>query len=201
MDATCTTRKNWVVWDSPTTASAARSDARPRNGGGGFLRIAFGGPVPRYGAPRAGDGQSAHRQSRQPRPRGRASERAADAVVGESQTTQFLRVVQVASIDDQGPLEKLLHPGEVRVAVLQPFGDDRECVGAGERVKPVAGIADAISKMMLRRLHRSRVVRLYPRAGREQLLDEHERRALAHVIGFGLERQAPDRDDPAAQRS
>src|SRR6266481_9405373 len=45
MGATCTIRRSLVGWDSPTTASAGRSDARPHNRGGRVPRIA---PVDRF---------------------------------------------------------------------------------------------------------------------------------------------------------
>ena len=82
--------------------------------------------------------------------------------------------------------------GEVRLAELVPLGDDRERVGALERV--VAVLAEV--RRVARRCPLATCVASGSYActfapGREQPLDDRDRRRLAHVVGARLERQPP----------
>src|SRR5256886_11906390 len=91
-----------------------------------------------------------------PRPlRGGASELAADTVIGESEPAKLGRIVEIPSVHDQRPVQKSLDHGEIGIAVLQPFGDDRQRIGATEGIVRVVGVLHAVAELMSGGLHGS----------------------------------------------
>ena len=101
-----------------------------------------------------------------------------------------------------GRAQRSLDPREVGMAVLVPVGHDGERVGAGRAPRSsTPRTRRASPSRRLRLVHRDGIVRDDRRAGREQLLDQRQRRRLAHVVRVRLERQSPHRDArPATDR-
>src|SRR5580704_1097898 len=84
---------------------------------------------------------------------------ASDRVVREAERAHLLRVVEVATVDQDRALQRLFDPPEIRVAVLVPVGDDDERVGAMRRVIVRIGVRDAIAQPPPRFVLGDRVMR------------------------------------------
>src|SRR5690606_3836200 len=59
---------------------------------------------------------------------------AADGVVFQAEALDELRIVQIPAVEDDRRAELGLHHFEVWAAELLPFGDDRERIGAAQRL-------------------------------------------------------------------
>src|ERR1051326_2558721 len=121
--------------------------------------------------------------------------------IGEAHFSQIVGVVDVSPVENDGLLQKLLNRVKVRPAELVPFGDDEERVGAFEGIVVAPKITDAVAEDFLRLVHRLGVVRLNRGAGLEERFGDDDRRRVAHVVGSGLEREAPQREGFALERS
>jgi len=109
------------------------------------------------------------------------------------------RVVQVAAVDEERTPKQLPHPIEVRVPIDQPLGHDQQRIGAVRGAVGVGGVHHVVAEDGPRRVGGLGVVGLHPRSRFEQAFDERDRGALAHVVGLGLERQAPEADHFAGE--
>src|SRR5206468_11647952 len=99
--------------------------------------------------------------TRPPPLRGRASERAADAVVREPEPAKLRRVVEIPCVHDQRLLQETYDFCEIGVAVFQPFGDDRERVGAAQGLVGTGGVLHPAAEAARGRLHRGGIVHLH----------------------------------------
>ena len=133
---------------------------------------------------------------------------AADGAVFESRFGEFLGVVDVAAVDDEGVLHGLLHHAEARHAELLPFGDEQQCVGIEQSFVHVVAVDDlfcdcrgvgACCHAALAFVHGDRVVHADCCACLGELVDEHESSGFTHVVGFGLEGEAPHGDGLALE--
>ncbi len=133
---------------------------------------------------------------------------AADSAVFESGFGEFLGVVDVAAVDDDGVLHGLLHHAEARHAELFPFGDEQQCVGIEQCFVHVVAVNDlacdgrgigARGHTALAFVHCDRVEHTDRGAGLDELVDEHEGGRFAHVVGLGLEGEAPHGDGLALE--
>ena len=91
---------------------------------------------------------------------------------------------------------------EIGAAELLPLGDDDQRVGAVERVDRRRRVARCAARRRRRGAPRPsppdrRRVTVAPRASRSAI--DARRRRLAHVVGVGLEREAPDRERAAGE--
>ena len=120
---------------------------------------------------------------------------AADRAIREAELLHLARIVEIAAVEDDRTRQRALDAREVRVPELVPLGDDDERVGALERVVVRRRVGRS-GRPRRRRAScmRHRIVRDDGRAALEQLVDQRERRRLAHVVGLRLEREPPDRD-------
>ena len=125
---------------------------------------------------------------------------AADGAVFESRFGEFLCVVDVAAVDDEGVLHGLLHHAETRHAELLPFGDEQQCVGIEECFVHVVAVDDlfcdcrgirACCHTALAFVHGDRVIDADCCACLGQEVDEHEGGGFTHVVSFGLEGETP----------
>ena len=124
-----------------------------------------------------------------------------DAVILEPLRAHARGVVEIAPIHHQRPVEQRLEPVEVGIAVHQPFGDDREGVGAlGRRVR-IGRVDHPVAEDLPGGVHRLRIVGLHPRPGSQQTLDQRDGRALPHVVGLGLEGEPPHPNRPPRERA
>ena len=128
---------------------------------------------------------------------------------------EFLRVVDVTAIDDEGVLHGLLHHAEARHAELLPFGDEQQCVGIEQRFVHVVAVHDLRggssgipcgllgfffrSHPALAFVHGDRVKYADGRSSLGQQIDQHQRSRFAHVVGLGLEGEAPHGDGLALE--
>src|SRR5689334_3296799 len=124
---------------------------------------------------------------------------AADRQVGEAVLAHDLGLVEVPAVEDDGPPEEPLHAREVGTAELVPLRDDEQGVGVLERLVVGPVVRHAVAEVRARLGERLRVVDRELRAAREEALDDGDGRGLAHVVGAGLEGEAPDREAPAVQ--
>src|SRR5213082_4220230 len=114
---------------------------------------------------------------------------AADGMVGEAEAAHHGRIVEVASVEDQGRFEDFPESLEVRAPELLPLGDD------GKGVRTPCGLVGVLGEREMRladinslRLRpRHGIVGLHPGAGVEQEVDERARRCFPHVVGIRLE--------------
>lgn len=125
---------------------------------------------------------------------------AADGAVFESRFGEFLGVVDVAAVDDEGVLHGLLHHAEARHAELLPFGDEQQCIGIEECFVHVVAVDDlfcdcrgirACCHAALAFVHGDGVVHADGGAGLGQEVNEHKCGRFAHVVCFRLEGEAP----------
>src|SRR5207245_6082122 len=125
----------------------------------------------------------------------------ADRVILQPLRAQRRGVVEVAAVEDRGGLQRFFEGGEIGAAEFLPLGDDRQRIGALERVERIIDDRDAaaVGKDLARLSPRRRIVGAHAGAGRDQVVDQREARRLAHVVGVGLEREPPDGDALAAQ--
>ena len=125
---------------------------------------------------------------------------AADGAVFESSVGEFLGVVDVATVDNEGVLHGLLHHAEARHAELLPFGHEEKGVGIEQSFVHVVTVHDLVcdgrgvfsrSHSTLAFVHGNRVIDSNYGSGLRELVDEHEGGGFAHVVGFGLKGEAP----------
>ena len=125
---------------------------------------------------------------------------AADGAVFESRFGEFLGVVDVATVDDEGVLHGLLHHAEARHAELLPFGDEQQGVCIEQGFVHVVAVDDlfcdcrgirACCHTALAFVHGDRVVHADCCACLGQEVDEHEGGGFAHIVSFGLEGETP----------
>lgn len=125
---------------------------------------------------------------------------ATDGAVFKAGVGEFLRVVDVAAVDDEGVLHGLLHHAETRHAELLPFSHEEEGVCVEERFVHVVAVNDlacdcccvgACCHAALAFVHGDRVIHADCCTGLGQEVDEHECGRFAHVVGFGLKGEAP----------
>src|SRR5882672_9115492 len=126
---------------------------------------------------------------------------AADAVVRDAKARQVRWIIQIATVENDWRLEPRLDVVEVGTAKFLPLGDYRERICAGERR---LGILDqgeilALAKRAPRLVHRHRIVGLNLRAVLPELFHQRAARRLTHVVGVGLERQAPQGERPTGE--
>src|SRR5262245_22148158 len=145
---------------------------------------AFAAWLPMYPAPPV---------TRTPRPS------AANGEVREALRLHLLGRIDVASVENDWRSHQRPHLAEVGLAELVPLGDDRQRVGAVERVVALVAQSDAAVEQPLRDRPGGRIVRLHARALVQEQLDDRNRRRLAHVVGSRLERKSPERDRAAGQ--
>src|SRR3989442_5079309 len=119
----------------------------------------------------------------------------ADSVVGEPQPLHEATVPDVAAIEENGLPQEATNPLEIWKAVLVPLGHEEHAVGPVEYSISVLVEHDAIAEQLTAALERHGVGGPDLGAAREEPLDDVECRGLAHVVGAGLEREAPDRKD------
>src|SRR5439155_9678769 len=119
----------------------------------------------------------------------------ADSVVGEPQRLHEAPVPDVAAIEENGLPQEATNPLEIWKAVFVPLGHEEHAVGPFEDSIRVLVEHDAISEQLTAALERHGVGGPDLGAAREEPLDDFECRGLAHVVGAGLEREAPDRKD------
>ena len=124
---------------------------------------------------------------------------AADGAVFESGFGEFLRVVDVATVDDEGVLHGLLHHAEARHAELFPFGDEQECVGIEQCFVHVVAVGDDVAHAAFAFVHGDGVEHADGGSGLDELVDEHEGGGFAHVVGLGLEGETPHGDGLALE--
>ena len=133
---------------------------------------------------------------------------ASDGAVLESGVSEFLGVVDVAAVDDEGVLHGLLHHAEARHAELLPFGDEQQSVGVEQCFVHVVAVNDLAcdgrgvfsrSHSTLAFVHGDRVIDADGGAGLDELVDEHEGGRFAHVISFWFEGEAPHGDGLALE--
>ena len=133
---------------------------------------------------------------------------APNSAVLESGVSEFLGVVDVAAIDDEGVLHGLLHHAEARHAELLPFGDEQQCVGIEQCFVHVVAVNNlacdcrgigARGHTALAFVHGDRVEHTDGSAGLDELVDEHEGGRFAHVISFWFEGEAPHGDGLALE--
>ena len=112
-----------------------------------------------------------------------------------------LRVIKIAPIEDHRVIQSGLDRVEVRTAKFLPFGNDDQCVGIGKGAHRTLGILKAcvVAVNAPSLMHRYRIVSGDCGAGGEEIGDQFAARRLAHVVGVGLEGQAPEREVPALQ--
>ena len=91
-------------------------------------------PEPRAGAAGEDHGDEFHGRHRTPPRSARLKLAATDGVVREAQLLHHGRVVEIAAVEDHRRLELLLEVVEVRAAEFLPLRDDRQRIGAFERL-------------------------------------------------------------------
>src|SRR5438105_13238959 len=92
---------------------------------------------------------------------------AANAAVGETQASHHRRIVDVAAVDDDRSAHELLDTRHVEVAELVPLRDEDDRVRSSRHLVSVLQVFDLRQKHP-GTLHRRRVVRAHPGAGRQQ---------------------------------
>ena len=75
---------------------------------------------------------------------------ASDGAVFESGFGEFLGVVDIATVDDEGVLHGLFHHAEARHAELFPFGDEQQSVCVEQGFVHVAAINDLLRDGLFR---------------------------------------------------
>src|SRR5688572_8461139 len=68
-----------------------------------------------------------------------------DALIVEWQALHFLQCINIAAIEDNRALQRLVNSLEVRVAELAPLRDDRQRVGAFGSVVEARGVVERIA--------------------------------------------------------
>jgi hypothetical protein len=128
---------------------------------------------------------------------------------GSRRRTIEIGFVEVAAIEDDGRGHGGLHGGEVGAAVGLPLGHDDQRVGAGQGFERPGGVADALH--VVRRVGQvegdhaaglsrgNGVVGMDAGARAQQCLDQDAAGRVAHVVGVGLEGQAPKGEMAARQ--
>src|SRR6266480_3706423 len=99
---------------------------------------------------------------------------AADGMVGEAEAAHHARIIEVASVEDEGRFEDFPQSLEVRAPELLPLGDD------GEGVRAPCGLVGVLREReirlagvnFLRLRRRPGIVGLHPGAGAEKEIDE-----------------------------
>ena len=133
---------------------------------------------------------------------------APDGAVLESGFGEFLRVVDVAAVDDERILHRLLHHAEARHAELLPFGDKQQCFGIEQCFVHVVAVNDlacdgrgigARGHTTFAFVHGDRVIHAHDCAGLGQQINQHECSGFAHVVSLGLEGEAPHGDGLALE--
>ena len=127
---------------------------------------------------------------------------ATDRVVREALLLHRRRVVEIAAVENHRRLERLLQMVEVRAAEFLPFRDDRQRIGAFERLARASAVSVRSARSpqdALRFLRRGRIECAHLRARLPQLLRAARGWRFAHVVGARLECQAPDREGLAVE--
>ena len=146
---------------------------------------------------------------------GQNSTLAPNSAVFESGFGEFLRVVDVATVDDERVLHRLLHHAEARHAEQLPFGDEQQGVGIEQCFVHVVAVHDLRggssgipcgllgfffrSHPALAFVHGDRVKHADRRSSLGQQINEHQRSRFAHVVGLGLEGETPHGDGLALE--
>ena len=126
---------------------------------------------------------------------------APDGEILDAAAAHQFRVVEVAPVEDHRVLQGLLDGREVRAAEFLPLGDDDQRIGVGEGTHRALGVFQArvVAEDALRLVHGDRVVGGDGGAGSEEVGDQLTARRFAHVVGIGLEGEAPEREVPALE--
>ena len=128
---------------------------------------------------------------------------ATDGAVFKSCVGEFLCIVDIAAVDDEGVLHGLLHHAEARHTELLPFGHEEEGVGIEQCFVHVVAVDNLFcdcsgvipcGHSALAFVYGDRVVDADNGSCLNKLVDEHESGCFAHVVGFGLEGEAPHGD-------
>ena len=108
----------------------------------------------------------------------------------ESRFGEFLCVVDVASVDNEGVLHGLLHHAEARHAELLPFGHEEEGVCVEQCFVHVVAVGDDVAHAALAFVHGNRVIDSNYSASLCELVDKYECGRFAHVVRFQLDGEA-----------
>ena len=116
---------------------------------------------------------------------------ATDSAVFKTGVGEFLSVVDVAAVDDEGVLHRLLHHAEARHAELLPFGHEEEGVCVEQCFVHVVAVGDDVAHAALAFVHGDRVIDSNYSASLCELVDKYECGRFAHVVRFRLEGETP----------
>ena len=116
---------------------------------------------------------------------------ATDSAVFKTGVGEFLSVVDVAAVDDEGVLHGLLHHAETRHAELLPFGHEEEGVCVEQCFVHVVAVGDDVAHAALAFVHGNRVIDSNYSASLGELVDKYECGRFAHVVRFWLEGETP----------
>src|SRR3989338_8173576 len=115
-----------------------------------------------------------------------------DRIVGEAQSPQFLRVVNVAAVENNRAFQQLFDGLKVRAAKLIPFDHDQERIGSFEGVVIAGMIADPVGKNLPRLFHRLGIIGLDASSRVKQGFDHDNGRRVPHIIRAGFKGKSPD---------
>ena len=104
----------------------------------------------------------------------------------------FARFVDITSVDDERIFHQFLDSHPAGHPEFLPFGKEQQGVGFYHRVVYVFGIMDGIAYAPFRLGHGHGVVGIDVASGFEELMDDNQRRCLAHIVRLRLEGQTPD---------
>ena len=116
----------------------------------------------------------------------------AHAGIGEADFGHVRRFVQIAAVDDDGPVHEALEDIGVRVAKFLPFGGYGQGVGSFRGAVGAVAIGQPVAEHPFYVFHGLGIEHADGRAGIEQLLDQHQRRRLADIVSSRLEGQSPN---------
>src|SRR3990167_8766184 len=122
-----------------------------------------------------------------------------DRIVGEAQSLQFLRVVNVAAVENNRAFQQLFDGLKVRAAKLIPFGNDQERIGSFEGVVIPAMIAHPVGKNLPRLFHRLGIIGLDASSRFKQGFDHDNGRRVPHIIRAGFKGKSPDGEGETGQ--
>ena len=107
---------------------------------------------------------------------------------------KFLRVINVAAVDDERIAHRAGDDVPRRHAELLPFREHQHRVGINQRVIHVGGILHDVTKAALTLIHGNLFKHPDAGTGLYEHVHDHERGCLAHVVGLGFESKAPEGD-------
>src|SRR5690606_5525047 len=132
---------------------------------------------------------------------GRKLAPAADRVIGDALPLHPRRIVEVAAVEDDGLPQPVADQVEIGGAEDLPFGHDHEGIRLAQG--GLLGAAEhqvlAVAVDPLGLLHRLGIIGLDARARLPERLHDDAGGRLAHVVGVGLEGEAPEREGPALE--